>query len=100
MYGLNIPPPGDEAASQPVQKFGMRGTISKKTEVVGAGHDSLAEMPAPDPVYQNAGGERMFRIHQPARQFQPSALLFIESRTGLGISHHLRDAPGHRMSKG
>ena len=99
MHRLDIPTPGDEAAGQPVQKFGMRGTISKKTEVVGAGHDSRAEMPVPDPVHQDAGRERMFRIHQPARQFQSSALLFIESRTGLGISHHLRDAPGHRMSE-
>ena len=83
------------------------GIRSLKDKVVDFGasdaflsDDKMAEMPAPDPVHQDAGRERMFGIHQPARQFQSSALLFIESRTGLGISHHLRDAPRHQMSKG
>jgi hypothetical protein len=62
-----------EVESEPVEQLGMRGSLATQAEVARAGHESFAKMPLPDAVHDDSGGERIFRIGDPLREFEPAA---------------------------
>ena len=50
VHGFQPPPMVDQIASQIIEQLRMRGRLARRTELVGRGHDSAAEMVLPEPV--------------------------------------------------
>src|SRR5438445_8301684 len=61
----------DEITGQPVEQLRMCGRLALAAEVAGRGHNSLSEMPVPNPVDDDARRQRMARSGQPQRQRAP-----------------------------
>lgn len=78
----------------PVEQFGVGRAVAEGAEVVGAGDEALAEMPAPDSIDHDAGSEGMVGAGEPVGEFEAAALFFGEARAGGGDGHDLRDAAG------
>ena len=53
---------------------GLVGRSPSAPKLSGVRDESLAEVPAPDPVDHHPAGERMVVVDQPACQLQPAAL--------------------------
>ncbi len=75
MQRLQAPTVFDQAARQPVEQFGVRGTSAQPAKVAGCIDEADAEMRLPHAVGQDARRERIPGRHQPARERQ-SALGF------------------------
>ncbi len=71
---------------------GCDGRSPSDAEIVRAADDAPAEMPAPQAVHENAGGERVFAAGHPARQFETAALLRGQDRLRERGLHDLREA--------
>ena len=48
-----------EAQGEPIKEFGVRGLLGHIAEVIGRGNDAGAEVVQPEPVDEDAGGERV-----------------------------------------
>src|SRR5947209_2936480 len=56
---------------EPVEQVGMRWWGAVAAEVMRGGHQGSAEMPAPDVVDRDAGGQRIATVVDPAGQRRP-----------------------------
>ena len=73
MQFLQAPAIGDEAMGQPVEQLGMRRLLAQLAEVARGGHQPAAEMILPDAVDDDARGERIVRLREPAGQRRAAA---------------------------
>ena len=63
----------DEISREPVEKFRMGWLFAEDAEVAGRSHQALPEVPAPDAVDDDSGGERVVRSNDRSRQFYSAA---------------------------
>ena len=68
MDRFQMPTVADQFRSQPIEQFGMAGSIAVVPEIIWCFHDALAEVMLPKAIHQNAGGEGLLRIDQPLSQ--------------------------------
>ncbi len=79
MHGLQAPAGTLKLQGQPVEQFGMRGLVTRLSEVANAAHDPLAEMVLPDAVDHDPRGQWVIGLSQPSGERQAPA-----SRCGVG----------------
>src|SRR5579884_2968038 len=75
----------------------MGGRLALFAEITGSLHEALAEMVVPDSIHHDARGERVGRIGEPARQFQPSAA--FGSLRQPHAAEHFRKAAGYLFAQ-
>ena len=51
------PAVGDELRGEGVEEVALHGRFGADAEVAGGAHEGLAEVPAPDAIHDDAGGE-------------------------------------------
>src|SRR5262245_28194417 len=83
MQLLDRPAASHEMPRERIEQFRVSRFFTQQTEIVGRTNQSLTKMPAPDPVHDDATGQRMLGIHNPFCQFHSSAVCAVEfwSRT-------------------
>ena len=84
----------DEVGGQPVEQFGVRGSVAAGAEVVDRMHDPEAEELLPDPVDGDPRGERIERVGDPVRHLQAAALIRGHRRC-VRPRRHPQHATGH-----
>jgi hypothetical protein len=72
----------DEFRGEPIEQLGMSGTITPHPEILGRGHEPLAEQLRPEVVRDDARRQRIFTTHQPTGE--------IEAVTRRGAVPHRR----------
>ena len=72
MQVLQAPTVLHEIAGEPVEQLRVGRRFSLATKVVGRADQSLAEVPSPDAVHENASRKRVVGCRQPACQRRPS----------------------------
>src|SRR6516162_2539042 len=75
----------------------MRRRLAPFAEITGSLHEALAEMVVPDSIHHDPRGERIGRISEPARQFQPAAA-FAALRQPHA-AEHFRKAAGYLFAQ-
>src|SRR5262249_32332824 len=80
MKVAEAPAVGDEIARQPVEQLRVGWWIALLSEIVRRAHQAVAEMPTPNPIDDDARGERIFRTGQPLGESGATAV----RRTGGG----------------
>ena len=74
MQRLDRPAFVNEPLRQPVEQFGMARKLSQQSEIFGALHQPLAEMPAPDAVDKHPCRQGMAGIDEPLGKLPAPAL--------------------------
>lgn len=67
---LNRPTVVGKFDGQVVEEFGVAGKLAGLPEVVGSANDAFAEEMFPDPVDHDAGGQWIFGVGDPLREFK------------------------------
>ena len=68
MKGFDTPILLHELGREPIQQFGVRGTLTLEAEVARVRGNALVKMMLPDSVHENARGERIPGIREQTRQ--------------------------------
>ena len=68
MEVLERPAVLDELGRKPVEQFRMTGPESHRSEIGGGRDEAASKVVVPDPVHDDAGGERIRRIDDPVRE--------------------------------
>src|SRR5262245_63604662 len=72
-----------------VEELQVRGWVASQAEVAGSGDQPLAEVPVPDAVDDDPGGERVLRVDDRLGQLEPAAPL--PKRPPFGTGQHFEE---------
>src|SRR5262249_5642533 len=92
VHCLQAPTLTDELLGEPVEQFRVRGRHAGLSEVAQRFDDAVSEMMFPQPIYRDAGGQRMVRTRQPLSERELAAgflragpwRLYFERRLTVG----------------
>jgi hypothetical protein len=87
MHLLHAPALLREFRGQPIEQLGIGWRIALASEVAWRADDAAAEVPGPEPIHHNAGGERMLRLREPLGQRTPPLRHKARARRIVDIVH-------------
>ena len=100
MHVLEAPAVFDEGAGEPVEQGGVGGAVAEDAEVFGAGDEAATEVPAPEAVDGDAGGEGVLAGGKPAGEVEAAALFGREDGLCEGGAHDGGEAAGDGWAEG